>query len=87
MVDAPLPYLSKMPTQQDRMEMAKSIIEDPISYKICIVCEAIVDRECDCCPACSAYKFNSNSEDVVNRAIDIAAKPQTAIAHQSIYKD
>ncbi len=67
--------------QPDRREMANTVMNDPASYKLCLVCGAIVDRSADTCPDCYAYRFDESSEHVANKALDLAARPQTAVSH------
>ncbi len=65
----------------ERREMATTIVNDPSSYKICLVCGAIVDRSAASCPDCYAYRFDEDPERVANRALDLATRPQTAVSH------
>ncbi len=69
------------PASPDRREMANTIVNDPSSYKICLVCGAIVDRSASSCPDCYAYRFDADPERVANKALDLAARPQTAVSH------
>ncbi len=68
-------------TPPDRREMANTIVNDPASYKLCLVCGAIVDRNSPTCPDCYAYRFDDDPERVANKALDLAARPQTAVSH------
>ncbi len=65
----------------DRREMANTIVNDPASYKLCCVCGAVVDRSAASCPDCYAYRFDEDPEHVANKALDLAARPQTAVSH------
>ncbi len=65
----------------DRKEMANTIVNDPGSYKICVVCGAIVDKAVDACPDCLAYRFDDNAAHVADHALDMAVRPQTAVSH------
>lgn len=65
----------------DRKEMANTIVNDPHSYKICVVCGAIVDRAVDSCPDCLAYRFDEDATHVADHALDMAVRPQTAVSH------
>jgi len=67
--------------QPDRKEMASAITSDPGSYKICMVCGSIVDKSAETCPDCFAYRFDNEEQHVVNAALDLATKPQTAVSH------
>ncbi len=68
-------------TPPDRREMANTIVNDPSSYKLCCICGAVVDRNSATCPDCYAYRFDDNPEHVANKALDLAARPQTAVSH------
>ena len=70
-----------MRMKSDRKELATTIANDPTSYKLCMVCGAIVDKTADTCPDCYAYRFDENSEAVSNAALDLAVKPKTAVSH------
>ncbi len=72
--------MSSLP-HPDRREMANTVMNDPASYKLCQVCGAIVDRASDTCPDCYAYRFDEKPEHVSNKALDLAARPQTAVSH------
>lgn len=65
----------------DRKEIATTVAQDPTSYKLCLVCGAIVDKGVDTCPDCMAYRFDENAEHVMNRAIDLGSRPWQAISH------
>ena len=67
--------------KHDHKEMATTIANDPTSYKLCMVCGAIVDKTADTCPDCYAYRFDENSEAVSNAALDLAVKSKTAVSH------
>ncbi len=73
--------MSQTTPPPDRREMANTIVNDPASYKLCLVCGAIVDRAAMTCPDCSAYRFDDDAERVANKALDLAARPQTAVSH------
>ena len=49
--------------KSDRKEIATTIANDPTSYKLCMVCGAIVDKSADTCPDCYAYRFDENTPD------------------------
>lgn len=70
-----------VPMNPDRKEMANTIVNDPTSYKVCLVCGAIVDKAVDACPDCLAYRFDSNAARVADLALDMAVRPQTAVGH------
>lgn len=71
----------------NRKEMANTVINDPQSYKVCLVCHAIVDRDVVSCPDCYAYRFISDPQSVADQAIDLGAKEQTAVSHLDDYSD
>lgn len=65
----------------DFKEIATTITNDPASYKVCTVCGAVVDRDAEICPDCSAYRFDSDPEHVLNRALDLGSKPRSSVTH------
>ena len=65
----------------DRKEIATTVAQDPSSYKICLVCGSLVDRHADTCPDCMAYRFDEDLEHILNRAIDLGAKPWQTVTH------
>ena len=70
--------------RQDYKEIDTTVVNDPTSYKLCMVCGAIVDKSSPTCPDCLAYRFDSNPSAVADRALDIASKPQNAVSHHDI---
>lgn len=73
--------------QQDRKEMASTIVNTPEAYKICTVCGSIADMTAPTCPDCGAYRFNQNPDDVVNQALSLAAEPGKTISHFDLEAD
>jgi len=65
----------------DLREVARTVANDPTSYKLCAVCGAIVDREAVSCPDCYAYRFDTDSSHVEDAALDLAVKPRRAVSH------
>lgn len=65
----------------DLKEIATTVAQDPTSYKLCLVCGAIVDKGAETCPDCMAYRFDEHPEHVSNRAIDLASRPRQAVTH------
>ena len=72
-----------MTMRQDYKEIATTVVNDPTSYKLCMVCGAIVDKNSATCPDCMAYRFDDNPSAVSDRALDMAAHPQHAVSHHS----
>lgn len=70
-----------MSMKSDRKEIAKSIMEDPESYKVCEVCGAIVAKEVSLCHHCGAYRFNESAEEVSDRALSLAAAPRRVLSY------
>ena len=70
--------------RRDCKEMATTVANDPASYKICVVCGAIVDKAADSCPDCSAYRFDESPEAVSGRALDLGARGSSAVSHLDI---
>lgn len=67
--------------RRDYKEEATTILNDAASYKLCVVCGAIVDKEADSCPDCLAYRFDINPEHVMNQALELGANGSQAISH------
>ncbi len=67
--------------RRDCKEIATTVANDPAGYKLCEVCGAIVDKNADSCPDCSAYRFDENPERVVNAALDLGAHGSAAVSH------
>lgn len=67
--------------RRDCKEIATTVANDPTSYKLCEVCGAIVDKNADACPDCSAYRFDEDPEHVSNAALDLGAHGSSAISH------
>ena len=67
--------------RQDYKEIATTVVNDPTSYKLCMVCGAIVDKNSATCPDCLAYRFDTNPSAVADRDLDLAARPQHAVSH------
>ncbi len=65
----------------DRREIATTISNDPTSYKLCVVCGAIVDKTAGTCPDCYAYRFDTDPSHVEDAALDLVVKPQRAVSH------
>lgn len=70
--------------KRNNKEIATTVVNDPTSYKLCAVCGAVVDKEAPVCPDCAAYRFDANPEHVQNRALDLGARPQTAVTHLDV---
>lgn len=51
--------------QQSRLDKAKLIIDRPGDFKVCEACGSIVSLTTAVCPNCNAYRFDSNTEYVV----------------------
>ncbi len=67
--------------RRDCKEIATTVANDPTGYKLCEVCGAIVDKNADSCPDCSAYRFDENPERVANAALDLGACGSAAVSH------
>ncbi|MGN0828919.1 MAG: hypothetical protein ACI4PZ_04280 [Akkermansia sp.] len=65
----------------DYKEIATTIVNDPASYKICLVCGALVDQSADTCPDCAAYRFDADPKHVADCAIDLGTRPPSAVTH------
>ena len=67
--------------RQDYKEIATTVVNDPMNYKLCVVCGAIVDKEAPTCPDCLAYRFDDSPSRVADAALDLASRPQHAVSH------
>lgn len=72
---------------QDRKEIANTVINDPASYKVCLVCGSIVDKLTHVCPNCNAYRFKEDSDAVVEQALILASRPQRSVTHLDLKLD
>lgn len=78
-------YASAM--QQNRKEMASTIVNSPHAYKICLICGGIVDSMTPVCPDCGAYRFNDTPDDVMNQALTLASEPEKTISRFDLDAD
>lgn len=67
--------------RQDYKEIATTVVNDPASYKICLVCGALVDKNDAVCPDCMAYRFDTDVEHIASRALDLGRKAPAAVSH------
>lgn len=56
--------------------MATHVINKPSDFKVCEGCGRVVRQEFSICPTCHAYRFLTNEESVVERAIQLASQEQ-----------
>ena len=60
--------------QQSRLDKAKLIIDRPGDFKVCEACGSIESLTTAVCPNCNAYRFDSNTEYVVEQAVPLHRK-------------
>ena len=65
--------------QQSRLDKAKLIIDRPGDFKVCEACGSIVSLTTAVCPNCNAYRFDSNTEYVVEQAVLLASREQRSV--------
>ena len=68
--------------QQSRLDKAKLIIDRPGDFKVCEACGSIVSLTTAVCPNCNAYRFDSNTEYVVEQAVLLASRGTTFRLHR-----
>jgi len=59
-----------------RQAAAKKICENAKYYKVCEGCESVVIYNTVFCPVCQTYRFDDNSERVINTAKELATREQ-----------
>lgn len=70
--------------QQSRLDKAKFIIESPADFKVCEACGSIVSDTTTICPNCNAYRFDANSDYVVEQAVLLASREQRSVTRQDL---
>lgn len=72
--------------QSNHKEIATTVANDPGSYKLCLVCGALVDKAAAVCPDCMAYRFDTDAEHVLNAALDLGKAPSPAVTHLDVWE-
>lgn len=67
--------------KSERLEFAKSVIDNPGDYKVCVVCRALVDKNEAVCPDCAAYRFDESVHSVQMQAEQFALKDPETLGH------
>ena len=70
--------------QQSRLDKAKLIIDRPGDFKVCEACGSIVSLTTAVCPNCNAYRFDSNTEYVVEQAVLLASREQRSVTPEDL---
>lgn len=70
--------------QQSRLDKAKLIIDRPGDFKVCEACGSIVSLTTAVCPNCKAYRFDSNTEYVVEQAVLLASREQRSVTPEDL---
>lgn len=73
--------------KKSRTDIAQEILDNPKHYKICLVCGAIIPKGDEICPECYAYRFNLDEAAIAEHVIEVAGRPQRAVAHEGLYED
>ncbi len=73
--------------QKYSQEQIDRIIHSPRNYKICLICKDIIGISHSSCPHCYGYRFQTESEEIVNHALTLAKDPKTAISTHERYED
>jgi len=63
---------------------AKLIIDRPGDFKVCEACGSIVSLTTAVCPNCNAYRFDSNTEYVVEQAVLLASREQRSVTPEDL---
>lgn len=61
------------------MKVLTSAVNTPEEYKLCVVCGNIVEKSIIECNYCSAYRFETDPEQVSNAALDLARHPNSSV--------
>jgi uncharacterized paraquat-inducible protein A len=67
---------------EDRRQRAEAIMADPHGHKVCEGCESIVLKKAVTCPSCHGYRFDENSEKVLEQAQILGSRPPRTITKQ-----
>jgi hypothetical protein len=68
----------------ERARQASKIASQPEDYKICEGCESIVARRVHFCPNCHGYRFNENSQAVIDQAILLGGRERTSVVSDDL---
>lgn len=72
------------PHLAERAVRAQKIIAAPQNFKVCEGCESIVAARVVTCPNCHGYRFNEDSQAVVEHAQALASRPQQSVTAQDL---
>jgi hypothetical protein len=76
--------MSDDPHLSERSEKAAKIIAEPGNFKVCESCDSIVTKRVALCPNCNGYRFDGNSDRVIEQAKLLAARAQTTVTHEDL---
>jgi|TARA_B110000305_G_C19125796_1_gene486524 hypothetical protein len=62
----------------ERAKRARRIVKNPSLYKVCMGCDSIVASKVNICPNCHAYRFEIDSDFVVNQAKALSTREQNS---------
>jgi len=69
----------------DRLEKAKEIANNPTIYKVCEGCDSIVGLGTAVCPNCHAYRFDDSAERVIDQAVALGSREQQSVTADDLY--
>ncbi len=70
--------------QQSRLDKARLIIDSPEDFKVCEACGSIVTLSTVVCPNCNAYRFDANTDYVVEQAVLLASREQRSVTPEDL---
>lgn len=62
-------------------------VKKPQGYKVCCVCNNILESTLSKCPYCKAYRFEKDEKIVAGTAMDHLTKPSNALIFPRLYID
>lgn len=89
MVSDPLNSDSRMaeedPALIERVRRARRIVRNPNQYKVCFGCDSIVAAKVSICPNCHSYRFEGDSDFVVNQARILSRREQHSVVAEDLH--
>ena len=70
--------------QNQRLESAQRICENPERYQVYEGCGCVLTAQSYVCPVCNGYRFDGSRERVVEQASKLAVKEPQAVLEEDI---
>jgi uncharacterized paraquat-inducible protein A len=70
---------------EKRVLAALEIIKNPQSYKICEGCDSIVKTTNNICPNCHSYRYNYETQEVIDQAIRLSKSEQKSVTKDDLF--